>query len=409
LAYIPVYGAILGKSMPSNDVRHNIALIISHWILALTVLIALGLGWSIQYVPNSSDLHNFLLNLHTSIGLTIAILALIQIIFRIMVKTPFYPDDFPQWQKILSGTLYVLIYLSVVLLLTSGYFQAIFSGTAVLFWGAPLPGWGAVDLSTAELFRSTHRVIAFILAGSIIAYIGISGLNTIRRPGIAARMLSGGTQAQEEPGSPIGLQIGHNLARNLRVFGWIAFWSQLVLALICGVLLEFATSGRAFSPGAVGGFGDAIYWGVVGFLLLCFAIPVAFYYTRAARKILARPDYYLSKIGVAPFWFLLASLVIGGLGILIGFIGVSWSISLLIVKTVSQPPGIAITDPSKIVRALDVFILLVNFDLLLAHFIGGHIALWLITGVPRARLKYLSASGQSTLPARVETPSTNPR
>jgi hypothetical protein len=54
---------------------------------------------------------------------------------------------------------------------------------------------------------------------------------------------------------------------------------------------------------------------------------LAFYCTRAARKILARPDAYLNKIGVTSFWFLLASLLIGFLGV------VALSISLLIVKT----------------------------------------------------------------------------
>ena len=212
-------------------------------------------------------------------------------------------------------------------------------------------------------------------------------------------MLPFGAQKPREPGSPIAYKIAQNLAKKLRLFGWIAFWLQLVLALICAVLLEIATSGRAFSPAAAGGFGDAIYWGVVGFLLLWLAIPLAFYCTRAARKILARPDAYLNKIGVTSFWFLLASLLIGFLGVFIAFIGVALSISLLIVKTVSQPPGIAITDPSKIVRALDVFILIVNFDLLVAHFIGVGVALWLIIGVPSARLKYISASMRSTLPS----------
>jgi hypothetical protein len=212
-------------------------------------------------------------------------------------------------------------------------------------------------------------------------------------------MLPFGAQDMGETGSPIASKIAQNLAKNLRLFGWIAFWLQSILALICGVLLEIATSGRAFSPAAAGGFGDAIYWGVVGFLLLWLAIPLAFYCTRASRNILARPDAYLNKIGVTSFWFLLASLLIGLLGVFIAFIGVALSISLLVVKTVSQPPGIAITDPSKIVRALDVFILIVNFDLLMAHFIGLGTALWLVISVPAARLKYISTSMRSTLPS----------
>ena len=386
--------------MRSNNARYNLALIVSHWALALMILISLGFGWSPQYMPKpSNQMQSFLLNLHMSCGIVIAILIVIQFFLRIIVKPPSYPNEFPGWQKILGQTLYILIYVSVVLILTSGYLQAIFSGTTVAFWGAPLPNWGTVDLPTAEFFGSAHRVMAYVLVGLIFAHINILGLNMIKHPGIVSRMLLFGAQEMGETRSPIASKIAQNLAKNLRLFGWIAFWLQLVLALICGVLLEFATSGRAFSPAAAGGFGDAIYWGVVGFLLLWLAIPLAFYCTRAARKILARPNAYLNKIGVTSFWFLLASLLIGLLGVFIAFIGVALSISLLIAKTVSQPPGIAITDPSKIVRALDVFILIVNYDLLIAHFIGLGTALWLVINVPAARLKYISASRQSMLPS----------
>ena len=386
--------------MRSNNPRYNLAFIMSHWALALMILISLGLGWCLQYMPKLSDqMQSFLLNLHTSCGIVIVILIFIQIFLRIIVTPPPYPDDFPKGQKIFHRTVYILIYVSVVLMLISGYLQAIFSGNTVAFWGAPLPSWGTVDLPTAEFFGSAHRGIAFVLGGLIFAHVSILGLNSIKHPGIVSRMLPFGAQEIEESGSPIASKIAQNLAKNLRLCGWIAFWLQLVLALICGVLLELATSGRAFSPATAGGFGDAIYWGVVGFLLLWLAIPLAFYCTRAARKILARPDYYLNKIGVTSFWFLVASLFIGFLGVFIAFIGVALSISLLIVKTVSQPPGIAITDPSKIVRALDVFILIVNFNLLVAHFIGVCTALWLVIKVPSARLKYISTSRQLMLPS----------
>ena len=105
--------------MPSNNARYNLALIMSHWVLALTILISLGLGWSIQYIPKrSNQMHSFILNLHTSCGIVIAILIFSQIFLRIIIKPPSYPNEYPGWQKILGYTLYILIYVSVVLMLT---------------------------------------------------------------------------------------------------------------------------------------------------------------------------------------------------------------------------------------------------------------------------------------------------
>lgn len=224
--------------MRSNNARYNLALIVSHWALALMILISLGFGWSPQYMPKpSNQMRSFLLNLHMSCGIVIAILIVIQFFLRIIVKPPSYPNEFPGWQKILGQTLYILIYVSVVLILTSGYLQAIFSGTTVAFWGAPLPNWGTVDLPTAEFFGSAHRVMAYVLVGLIFAHINILGLNMIKHPGIVSRMLLFGAQEMGETRSPIASKIAQNLAKNLRLFGWIAFWLQLVLALICGGII----------------------------------------------------------------------------------------------------------------------------------------------------------------------------
>ena len=188
--------------------------------------------------------------------------------------------------------------------------------------------------------------------------------------------------------------MAQRLAKDLRLFGWIEFWIQFVFAFLSALLLAFATSGRAFSPGSVG-FSDGIYWGGWGFLLLCFTALLAFYYTRAAKKIILRPDSYFTRKLRTAFWFLRMGILIGFLGVFISFTGVGLSLSLLIAKTVSQPPGIAITDPNKIIRALDVFVLLVNFILLMAHFIGTSITLWLSIDAAKVRLEYLAIPGQS--------------
>ena len=112
---------------------------------------------------------------------------------------------------------------------------------------------------------------------------------------------------------------------------------------------------------------------------------LAFLYTRAANKISLTPENYLKNGGA--FWLLGAGVGIGSIGIVVSFVGVALSIVLLIAKTVSQPPGIAITDPNKIIRALDIFALLANFNLLGAHFIATGIALWLSILATRAHLK----------------------
>jgi hypothetical protein len=70
--------------------------------------------------------------------------------------------------------------------------------------------------------------------------------------------------------------------------------------------------------------------------------------------------------------------IIGFVGMLIALIGAGTSIGVLVAKTVSQPPGMAITDPNRIVRALDVFVVLANLNLIAAHLVGTVTSLWLL-------------------------------
>ncbi len=403
--------------MRSKAERYHSIFIANQRTLVLLAFASLGLGWYAKYISGTNkQISDFILDIHTSIGITLAITIIIEIVLRIAFKPPPYPNEFSRRQRILVFSLYFLIYVSLILILISGYFQAIFRGAPVEFWGLRMPTWDAVDMPVADLlgkfwgapfriwgatdltssafFGSVHGFFAFVLVGLIFAYIVCAAINRFRQPRPTTPMLSLSTQPQGDAGQttpPITANVVRGLAKNLRLFGWVEFWLQAVFAVFTALLLEFATSGRAFSPGA-SGFGDAIYWGADGFLLLLLAVFLAFYYTRAARKIGLKPDSYLSKRGLITFWFLLAGLFTSLLGVLVSFVGVALSISLLIAKTVSQPPGIAITDPSKIIRALDVFILLVNCNLLLAHFIGAGIALWLGLSVLSARLKHATTA-----------------
>ncbi|MGH6837910.1 MAG: DUF3611 family protein [Methylocella sp.] len=379
--------------MPSNAARYSLPFILIHWVLALVSFVLLGLGWYINYIPPAPPALSFLLDLHRSLGLTAAILISVQILMRIVFKPAPFPNDFPRWQTILAYTIYLLIYFFFILLLISGYFQDVFSGTPVRFWGTPLPAWGTVDVTLAGFFGTIHKIVAFALAGLIFVHVGIVGLNIFQHPGIAARMLPVGAQEARglTPGgtqSLIASRIAQSLGKNLRLFGWIGFWLQFVLAFISALLLAFAATGRAFNPGTAW-FGDALYWAGCGFLLSCFAVVLAFCYTRGGRKVISRPDSYLNQEKRAAFWLLGAGMLTGLLGVFISITGVVVSISLLIAKTISLPPGTMIMDPTLIIRAIDVIVLMVNFNLLIAHSIGTGITLLLSIRVSKARREYI--------------------
>jgi hypothetical protein len=130
--------------------------------------------------------------------------------------------------------------------------------------------------------------------------------------------------------------------------------------------------------------------GWYGFFLLCPAVVLGLYYIRVSKKVISRPQSYLDHENKLAFWFLKAGLLIGLLGILISFSGIALSVSVLVAKSISHPPGLAISEPHKIIRPLDIFVLIVNFTLLIAHFVGTVITFWLGLCAAKARVHYVA-------------------
>lgn len=159
------------------------------------------------------------------------------------------------------------------------------------------------------------------------------------------------------------------VANTFRVIGWLSFWVELAFAVGSAIVLLFSASGRNFATETTSGIGIGIFWAVCGLALLALGVFSAFRYTRIAKR-LKHPnsDRHPSKadtIKVLQF-----GLIVGLIGILLCLFGAGATVGVLVAKAVSQPPGVAITDPNKIIRALDVFVVVANINGITAHFVG---------------------------------------
>lgn len=171
------------------------------------------------------------------------------------------------------------------------------------------------------------------------------------------------------------------IASAFRFYGWIGFWLQLVMAFLAAIALLLAMSGRAFSTDGYSGAGIAIFWAVVGIVLLVGGILFDVRYIRIAKGLMHEPGALLHPRKTGATHLLRLGALVSFVGILLALLGSAASVGVLVAKTVSQPPGVAILDPNKIVRAMDVFVVLTNITLIAAHLTGTAIAFWLLDRV----------------------------
>ncbi|HLP91369.1 MAG TPA: DUF3611 family protein [Nostocaceae cyanobacterium] len=167
------------------------------------------------------------------------------------------------------------------------------------------------------------------------------------------------------------------IAKTIRLTGWLTLWVQLALALVSGLALVFVSTGRRFAEQPNPGLGVGIFWAGLGILMLFFSIYWNFRYTRIGRR-LANPNPSLHPSKADTLGIIRLGVMAGLIGILFTLLGAVATASVLIAKSISQPPGVAITDPNRIIRALDVFVIIANINGIAAHFIGTITSLWLI-------------------------------
>ena len=379
--------------------RRGIVLPLLHWIIILLVLIELGLGWSEPYWPQGFRYLPLIAPLHVSLGISLAVLVVVALLWRTLTSSPGSSPSQPAWLRIPLRVAALLLYLFLLLALATGYLSLVFAGKPIDFWTLSLPSWGWVDANLSALFGIWHDETAIVLAILVALYLLLRLAAALRRPTMPAPATPSSVLPTRDGLIPIPNSdetVPHggaappthlSLAGHLRIFGAIAFWLEVPLGLIAALLLFVAASSHYYSenqlklPSALS-WAEGVVWAHLATAILILTIIGFYLCVRWARglKTGIEPARNLQRIRR-----LITSINFGSsLGVSIAILGTAFSIALLIAKTVSQPPGIAITDPQKIVRAVDVFVLLANFLIVVAHFLGLLIGLWVLNRIHRS-------------------------
>ena len=131
-----------------GDRRYDRASILLHWTIAALILIQIGLGWYMNEVlPDHSPAQAAILPLHISVGLTILLLVLIRIGFRLTHRAPALPAGITPWERILARASHVIFYFLMLAMPLTGWALVSLGGKPIRFWGLPwpaLPGLGAL-------------------------------------------------------------------------------------------------------------------------------------------------------------------------------------------------------------------------------------------------------------------------
>ncbi|MBD2091703.1 DUF3611 family protein [Microcoleus sp. FACHB-1515] len=177
----------------------------------------------------------------------------------------------------------------------------------------------------------------------------------------------------------------------LRSVGWLGIVIQLAFAAAAGLMVLFALTGRTFSqaiaPDTVStgtpGLGISTLFASLGVIALLIGAFLAFRQTRFAKR-LSNPNTAAHPPRSEVVAVLRSGIILGLIGMLLTIVGGSIALSVLLAKSISLPQvGVAVYDPTRIIRPIDVFVALANMVGIAGHFINTSASLSLFNWLHR--------------------------
>lgn len=159
-------------------------------------------------------------------------------------------------------------------------------------------------------------------------------------------------------------------ARTFRLLGRISFWLHIFLGGAAGITIFLAIFSRNFSNTTNPFVGLGIFLAVCSLVVLGFRIYWAYRYTRLAKLLRSR-DRSVQPSKKEILDVLRVGLIVSFVGLLLAFLAAEVTATSVLAKALAQPQGVAVYNPDTIVRALDLFLVVANINIIGAHFLGG--------------------------------------
>ncbi|ALG67643.1 cytochrome b [Beggiatoa leptomitoformis] len=153
-------------------VRYTTTAIILHWLMALLLFGLLGIGFYMADLPLSPQKLQ-LYSWHKWIGVTVFLLVLLRLSWRLAHPAPALLSGMQSWEIYAAHGTHILLYGLMFAIPLSGWLMSSAAGFQVVYFGVlPLPDLVAKNTELKELFANIHGILNFILIGLVVLHIG---------------------------------------------------------------------------------------------------------------------------------------------------------------------------------------------------------------------------------------------
>lgn len=170
--------------------RYTLPAQVLHWLIALLIFGLFPLGLYMHDLPLSM-LKIELYAWHKWFGITVLLLVVLRILWRLTHRPPPLPNDIPRWQQGAAELMHELLYLLIVFIPLTGWALSSAAGVPVVWWGVwKLPSLLPANPALAHLLELVHATLNYTLA-ALVALHAAAALKHqfIDHDGVLLRML----------------------------------------------------------------------------------------------------------------------------------------------------------------------------------------------------------------------------
>ena len=180
--------------------RYGRVAITLHWLIAIAIIANIALGLYFADLPRSDPYKFILTQTHKSIGLTVLVLSLLRVGWRLMHPVPPLPASMPRGLRVVARTTHVLLYVLIVAIPFSGWLLVSASplGLPTMYFGwfawPQLPFFADLTRAAKKALSHNLETVHVVFAWSAIVLVPIHILGAlyhqfVRRDEVLSRML----------------------------------------------------------------------------------------------------------------------------------------------------------------------------------------------------------------------------
>jgi len=185
---------------PPTQARYNGVAMSLHWLIAALIITNIGLAWYFNTLTGLPKIPP--VQLHKSIGITVLLLSLARLAWRLVSPPPLLPPTVEGWARTASAAVYILFYVVMIGMPLSGW---ALSSASVIIRFKPILLFGLVQWPTItplaqlppsemkqahDAFVTVHGLLAKLAYALIVLHVGAALRHLfLLKDGVVGRMI----------------------------------------------------------------------------------------------------------------------------------------------------------------------------------------------------------------------------